>query len=81
VVSPADLKRFYTVNGIFPGAVLVDGFAAGLWRLARARKTATLTIELFAPGGPREEIAAEAERMLQAFAPDASPDLRFAQAG
>ncbi len=81
LVRPADLKRFYTVNGIFPGAVLIDGFVAGLWRLARARNTATLTLELFAPGGPREEVAEEAERMLQAFAPEASRDLRFAQVG
>ncbi len=81
LVSPADLKRFYTVNGIFPGAVLIDGFVAGLWRLARARNAAALTVELFASGGPREEIAEEAERMLQAFAPEASQELRFAHTG
>jgi len=81
LVSPADLKRFYTVNGIFPGAVLVDGSVAGLWRLARARKTATLTIELFAAGGPRDEVAGEAERMLATFAPDQARELRFAQVG
>jgi hypothetical protein len=79
VVRPADLKRFYTVNGIFPGAVLIDGFVAGLWRLARARGTATLTIELFADGGPREEIAEEAGRMLDFCAPEGTRDLRFAR--
>ena len=47
VIQPRDMRRFYTINGIFPGSVLIDGFVAGMWRLARAKGTATLTIELF----------------------------------
>ena len=37
VISAANLQRFYTINGIFPGSVLVDGFVAGMWRLARSQ--------------------------------------------
>jgi len=78
MVSAENLKRFYTINGIFPGSVLIDGFVAGLWRLARHQKTATLTIQLF--GGPPEpdQVTSEAERMLAFCAPGADHDIRFA---
>jgi hypothetical protein len=80
VISAANLKRFYTINGIFPGSVLVDGFVAGMWRLARSRGAATLTIELFAPVREREReaLVAEAERVLAFGAPGAAHDIRFA---
>jgi Winged helix DNA-binding domain len=78
VVHPENLKRFYTINGIFPGSVLIDGFVAGMWRLARAKGTATLTIELFAAGGPRDEVAEEAGRMLDFCAPEVTREVRFA---
>jgi hypothetical protein len=77
VVHPGHLKRFYTINGIFPGSVLVDGFVAGMWRLARAKSAATLTIELFGPTPERDQVAREAERMLEFCAPGASHDIRF----
>ena len=50
VISAEATRRLYTVNGVIPGSVLIDGFVAGMWRLARSRDAATLTIELFAPG-------------------------------
>jgi hypothetical protein len=78
VVSAENLKRFYTINGIFPGSVLIDGFVAGLWRLARNKSTATLTIELFRPQTDLDPVVDEAERMLGFCAPDASHDVRFA---
>jgi hypothetical protein len=78
VIHPGHLQRFYTVNGIFPGSVLVDGFVAGLWRLARAKDTATVTIELFAPARDQDEIAAEAQRMLAFCAPGSTHEVRFA---
>ena len=77
VVHPAHLKRFYTINGIFPGSVLIDGFVAGMWRLARTKSTATLTIELFGSGRERDQVAQEAERMLAFCAAGASYDIRF----
>ena len=57
VVSAENLKRFYTINGVFPGSVLIDGFVAGMWRLARNKSAATLTIELFGPPGERDQVA------------------------
>src|SRR6266699_405453 len=47
VVSDEHRRRLYTRNGIFPGTVLVDGFVAGAWRIARSRGSAVLTVELF----------------------------------
>jgi hypothetical protein len=77
VVSAANLKRFYTINGIFPGSVLVDGFVAGMWRLARNKGSARLVIELFGPVPDRDVVEREAERMLAFCAPDAAHEIRF----
>jgi DNA glycosylase AlkZ-like len=78
MVQAGDLKRFYTINGIFPGAVLIDGFVAGMWRLARSRSTATLTVELYGSTRKRDQVAREAERMLAFCAPGVTPHVRFA---
>jgi hypothetical protein len=78
VIQAENLKRFYTINGIFPGAVLIDGFVAGMWRLARTKSTATLTVELFGSTRERAQVAREAERMLTFCASGASHDIRFA---
>jgi hypothetical protein len=78
VVHPDDLQRLYTINGIFPGSVLIDGFVAGMWRLARAKRSATLTIELFGPTREHGQVRTEAERMLAFCAPEAAHDIRFA---
>jgi hypothetical protein len=78
VVHADHLKRFYTINGIFPGSVLIDGFVAGMWRLARTRSTATLTMELFGSARERDQVAQEAERLLAFCAPGAAHDVRFA---
>ena len=78
VIQAENLKRFYTINGIFPGAVLIDGFVAGMWRLARTKSTATLTVELFGSTRERPQVAWEAERMLAFCASGASHDIRFA---
>jgi Winged helix DNA-binding domain len=77
VVHADHLKQFYTINGIFPGAVLIDGFVAGMWRLARTKSTATLTIELFGSTRGRDQVAQEAELMLAFCAPEAAHDIRF----
>ena len=78
VISAEATKRLYTVNGVIPGSVLIDGFVAGMWRLARSRDVATLTIELFAPVRERDALVAEAERILAFGAPGAAHDIRFA---
>jgi hypothetical protein len=78
VVHPDHLQRFYTINGIFPGSVLIDGFVAGMWRLARTKHAATLTIELFGSAREPAQVRREAERMLAFCAPGATHDIRFA---
>jgi hypothetical protein len=78
VISGEATKRLYTVNGVIPGSVLIDGFVAGMWRLARSRDAATLTIELFTPVRERDALAAEAERVLAFGAPGAAHEVRFA---
>jgi hypothetical protein len=87
VISAGATSRIYTVNGVIPGTVLIDGFVTGMWRLDRARKTATLTIELFGPEsarGPRsarDTLAAEAGRVLAFTAPGTTHHIRFAPLG
>lgn len=81
VVSAENFKRFSTVNGIFPGSVLIDGFVAGLWRLARNSRSATLTIELFGPEQDLDQVVSEGERMLAFCAPGTAADIRFAAIG
>jgi hypothetical protein len=80
VVSAENLKRFYGINGVFPGSVLIDGFVAGMWRLARSRRAATLTIELFGSVRDRNSLVDEAKRMLAFCAPGLSHDIRFTSA-
>ncbi|MYW02719.1 winged helix DNA-binding domain-containing protein [Streptomyces sp. SID3343] len=36
IISDADRKRVFTINGIIRSTFLVDGFVAGLWRITRA---------------------------------------------
>ncbi|HEY2266146.1 MAG TPA: winged helix DNA-binding domain-containing protein [Streptosporangiaceae bacterium] len=84
VISPGAASKISTVNGVIPGTVLIDGFVSGLWRLERARDTATLTIELFGPQRPpgpepvRDALAAEAGRVLAFGAPGMTHHVRFA---
>ena len=56
-----------------------------MWRLSRFRDTATLTVELFSdrvPARDRDEVTAEAGRVLAFAAPEASVrDVRFAAIG
>jgi len=78
VISPEATTRLYTVNGVIPGSVLIDGFVAGMWRLTRSRAAAVLTIEMFGRVQDRDVLAAEAGRVLAFGAPDAAHEVRFA---
>lgn len=73
-------KRIFTVNGIFPGIVLVDGFVGGTWKLTRERIAATLVIEPFAPlsSPDRATLEEEGMRMLAFAAEGQAHDVRFA---
>jgi Winged helix DNA-binding domain len=81
VISPEATSRLYTINGVIPGTVLIDGFVAGMWRLTRSRREATVTIELFGPPRERGALAAEAGSVLAFAAPDAAHQVRFAPPG
>lgn len=56
------------------GAVLVDGFVCGSWKIARRRDTATLLIELLTPLAAQEQTALQEEgvRLLAFAASEAS---------
>jgi hypothetical protein len=81
VISAEATGQLYTINGVIPGSVLIDGFVAGMWRLARSRGQAAVTIELFGPARERDALAAEAERVLAFAAPGVKHDVRFASLG
>jgi hypothetical protein len=77
VISAENTKRLYTVNGVIPGAVLIDGFVGGMWRLSRSRDVTTLTIEMFGPRRERAALEREAERVLTFCSPGTSHEIRF----
>ena len=81
ILSSADRTRVidddtrWTVirGGIVDAVVLVDGFVRGRWKVARAKRTAELVVETFAPI-PRAHTRAlrgEAERTLAFAEPEA----------
>jgi hypothetical protein len=80
IISEPDRQRLSSRNGIFPGTVLIDGFARGMWRVTTARGAAVLAVELFGAvgGGDRDAVTAEGQRLLE-FAAPGTPDgeIRF----
>lgn len=80
VIADAHRPAVITRNALVLPTILVDGFVAGTWKLARARQTAVLAVMPFAalPAAAREELAAEAEPLARFLEPDAAAlDLRF----
>jgi len=80
VLSEPHRKRINARANSFPGSVLIDGFVAGIWQIARTRAAAALTVELFeaTPAQVTDEVSAEGHRMLAFAAPDADDhDVRF----
>jgi hypothetical protein len=83
IMSDPDRRDLFQYLNVFPGSVLLDGFVAGLWRVKRAKGTVTLTAELFrsqVPARDRNEIAAEADRLLTVTAPAAAHEVRVVTA-
>jgi Winged helix DNA-binding domain len=80
VISEAGRKLLFTRNGVIPGAVLVDGFVAGSWRITTTREAAALVARPFGPIASlaRTAIAREGLRLLAFARPDAGAhDVRF----
>lgn len=80
VIADEHRKRVATANLRILPTFLVDGRVAGTWSIARARATARLTVEPFAPLARADRAALEEEaRALVAFCePDAkATEVRF----
>jgi Winged helix DNA-binding domain len=79
VIARSDAKRVW-----WRGSVLVDGFAAGTWRFERDGRSVTLAIAPWERWRKRDrdEVAAEAERLLAFAEPSAeSTAVRFDSPG
>jgi hypothetical protein len=72
-VAKADRPRVFLSALRIAATVLVDGFAAGTWKLEATKKAATLTIEPFKPFAARvkKEVEVEAESLLRFAEPEA----------
>ena len=80
VVSEDHRRRVSLPAAVVRATFLIDGFVAGTWKLERTAKRATLMIEPFAKlrRADRDELSAEAERLLSFLEPELDADLRFA---
>jgi hypothetical protein len=82
-VARGDRPRVFLSALRLAATVLVDGFVAGVWKLQATKKTATLTVEPFAPLGAkvRKAVVAEAEALARFSEPDVPTiDVRIAEA-
>jgi hypothetical protein len=72
VMSEEHRARVFTVNGIVRGTVLLDGFVSGIWKIERAKNTATAVLEPFTRWSKADRLGVQEEAMrLLAFAADA----------
>ena len=72
IMNDEHRKRIFTPNGIIRAAILIDGFACGIWRIERERNSAALVIEPFIPLTHSDTIALTEEgTRLLAFAAEA----------
>ena len=79
IVDEATRRLTLMENG-YVATVLVDGFVRAIWKLTTQRKTATLSIEPFAPlsSEDRAAVSEEGNRLLRFLAPAAaSHEVRF----
>jgi hypothetical protein len=80
IISDDVRKRLFTVNGVFPGFLLVDGFVVGTWRLDRRKNGTTLHLESdrVLRASERDELAEEGAQLLRFAAPEGTTyDIQF----
>jgi Winged helix DNA-binding domain len=67
IISEVDRRRIFTVNGILPGTVLVDGVVHATWKITRTRQLATLTVTPLRRLSKRDtdSVMAEGRRLLE----------------
>ena len=82
IVADEHRKAIASKNGMVPATFLVDGFVRGIWKVARDRGPAALSIESFEhlPKQDRETLAEEGERLLH-FVTDGAEtfEIRFVE--
>jgi DNA glycosylase AlkZ-like len=79
-VAQRDRPRVFLSALRIAATVLVDGFAAGTWKIERGKTAAKMTVETFSPFAPRvrKEVVAEAEALLHFAERDAATfEVRF----
>ncbi|HVH12638.1 MAG TPA: winged helix DNA-binding domain-containing protein [Longimicrobium sp.] len=84
IISEADRKRVFTVNGIIRATFLVDGFVRGMWKIEREKDVAVLAIHPFEPlaRADRAALEEEGDRLVRFAAEEAARwDVRFEAAG
>lgn len=74
IVARADRPRVFLPGLRVAALVLVDGFAAGAWKVSATAKKATMTIETFSrwPAATRREAETEAQALLRFAEPQAA---------
>ena len=80
VLSEPRRRQLFARPNTWPGAVLVDGFVHGSWKITRVGASAVLTVELFGPAAAadRDAVLEEGRRLLAFAAPEADGhDVRF----
>jgi hypothetical protein len=73
VIADVDRARIATRNGVVPHVLLVDGFVSGVWRIAREKNNARLSVTLFRrlTAAERDPVTDEGHRLLGFTEPDA----------
>ena len=79
IIAEEHRKKIFTVNGLVPGTFLLDGFAAGTWKVAATRKAASLTLRPFGKLTKKDTAALQREgaQLLRFAAPDVPHDIVF----
>jgi hypothetical protein len=72
-------KWFFPTEGLLVGTILIDGFLAGRWKIARQRDRATLVIDHFVRlrNHDRSGLTREGRELLSFAVPDTPHDLRI----
>lgn len=80
IVADEHRRAMQTANGVVPGTLLVDGWVAATWRLARDGEHATLHVQALTdiPRSEHGAIRAEGVGLLGLLAPDARHEVRLA---
>jgi hypothetical protein len=73
LIAEEHRSAVFTKNLLVPGMFLVDGFVAGIWKIERARKSATLVLKPFEKlsKSNRAQVEEEGQAMLRFAEPDA----------